>query len=539
MNKLKERILFWSVVVSGLLLAACTSVKSVYLKNVVNTCMLDDKSKLLSNISIYIGCILGILIFELIRQLYTEKYRILKIKTQKEIIINKISHMPVKEFQSEAGQNYITILNDEIRMLVENHYIGLLDLVYNLVLFIANIAVLVYLNLQMAIIALVFTFLPIIVSSLQGKKIQKRTNKYVAANEKLNEMVGNLINGHLILKTNFANNDYENKLMDYNNNTAKKNYFESKTKVCINMESAFLSYFGEICLIVVGAFYIMKGTITVGDLLAVMQISEMLAIPTFNISGIVTNLNSVRGLKAKIKKISSIVPEDMDKKIKCPKIETIEFKNVSFKYDEKYILKNVNYVFEHGKKYLILGENGSGKSTLFKLMTKLEENYEGEILINGIDLKRFDDSFYNQLGIVLQTPLLLNGTFEENITLFSEKYSEDQITEILQSLEMERFLQNHDLKETYQDTKNNVSGGELQKLSLARVLLRTYKCILMDESTSSIDSKSSFQIEKFLLEDEDLTFINIEHKLIPDLISKYDAVLQIKNNSLQSSSEQF
>ncbi len=134
---------------------------------------------------------------------------------------------------------------------------------------------------------------------------------------------------------------------------------------------------------------------------------------------------------------------------------------------------------------------------------------------------------------------MLNGTFEENITLFSEKYSEDQITKSLQSLEMERFLQNHDLKETYQDTKNNVSGGELQKLSLARVLLRTYKCILMDESTSSINSKSSFQIEKFLLEDEDLTFINIEHKLIPDLISKYDAVLQIKNNSMQSSSEQF
>lgn len=122
-------------------------------------------------------------------------------------------------------------------------------------------------------------------------------------------------------------------------------------------------------------------------------------------------------------------------------------------------MKCVNITFEAGKKYLIVGENGSGKSTLFQLLTRFQPDYTGDIYVNSLDLREVDRSFYDRVGIVLQDPFFLNDTLMNNITLYQD-YSEEQVRQVLLSLGMERFLEDHPLEQVYQDTKDNLSRAK-------------------------------------------------------------------------------
>ncbi|SHH90494.1 ATP-binding cassette domain-containing protein [Sporanaerobacter acetigenes] len=520
--------IFLLVILSSAALAVCTALKPIYLQNTIDACSALDSSAVLTYFIIYICSIIGILLFETIRQLSIGKYRVNKTASLKRHLINRIVKMQLRDFQVERGQNYLTILNQEIDMLVENYYMQSLDFAYSVLVLATSIAALIYINYILAFLILISTFLPILVSTLQGKKMQFRTNVYTNSLEKLNVMIGNLISGYPTLKVNRAEGRFGNVLETSNQETAQAKFKETKTRTFVNMLIGTLAYAGEILLIGVSIILITRGHLTIGALVASLQLSEMLAIPTNSIAYQLNDMNSVKGIKNKISDLLRNEELCDEQYIECPTIKSIEFKDVSFSYKDKCILKNVSICFEAGKKYLIIGENGSGKSTLFKLISKFETGYEGQILVNGIDLKEIGTSFFDQVGIILQNTFLMNDTLLNNITLYSD-YTLDDTEKVLKSMGMTEFLATHDLHSEYQDTKDNISGGEKQKIALARILLQKKNFILMDEATSAIDPESSLQIEEELLHNDDMTVINIEHKIIPQLVPLYDRILEVKD----------
>lgn len=523
--------IFLVAILSSAIVAICTAIKPIYIRNMIDACSIMDSSAILNYFIIYVLSIIGILIFEMIRQLSTGKYSVNKTVSLKRKFINRLLKMQLKDFQVEKGQNYLTILNQEIDMLVENYYMQRLDFVYSILVLITNIVALIYIDYILAILILISTLLPILASTLQGKRMQLRTNIYTKSLEKLNVMIGNLIHDYPTLKVNRAEDRFGNVLDKNNQETSNTKFKEIRTRTFVNMLIGTLSYVGEILLIGVSIFLITKGNLTIGALIASLQISEMLAIPTNSIAYQLNDMNSVKGIKNKILKVLQNEETSENQNIECPPIKSIEFKNVSFSYKDKCIFKNINFCFEAGKKYLIIGENGSGKSTLFKLISKFETEYEGEILINGINLKEIDSSFFDQVGIILQNSFFMNDTLYNNITLYSD-YSLEDIESILTSIGMTKFLETHDLQSEYQDTKDNISGGEKQKIAFARILLQKKNFILMDEATSAIDSESSFQIEERLLLTDGMSVINIEHKIIPQLVPLYDTILELKDSTI-------
>ncbi|MED9934039.1 MAG: ATP-binding cassette domain-containing protein [Catenibacillus sp.] len=126
---------------------------------------------------------------------------------------------------------------------------------------------------------------------------------------------------------------------------------------------------------------------------------------------------------------------------------------------------------------------------------------------------------------------MFNDTLLNNITLY-QNYEKDSIRAVLNSLGLQTFLKKHNLEDIYQDTKDNLSGGEKQKISLARILLEKKGFILLDEATSAIDIESSFVIEKTLLSNPEITLINIEHKILDNLLDMYDYIYEIRDMKL-------
>ena len=297
-----------------------------------------------------------------------------------------IIHMPPRKFQEEQGQNYVTTLNNEIEMLVDSYYVTRLELAYSILVLITCVIALLYINSSLALIIVISTVCPIIASAVQGKALEKRTNFYTMALEKLNVMIGNLIHGYPTIKVNHVEREYLATLERDNESAAKAEFAKSKTKIRVNMIIGLLSYAGEAVMVGFSIYEIARGRLSVGALVGALQLSEMLVIPTNIISYQLSEMKSVESIRQKISSLLS-APERSAAAAEAAPVERIELSDVSFRHEEKDILSPVDYRFEAGKKYLILGENGSGKSTLFKLLTGLESEYEGCISVNGTDIR--------------------------------------------------------------------------------------------------------------------------------------------------------
>lgn len=515
----------------SILLAVCTAVKPIWLQDTVDACT-NGGTGLLYSFCLYIAGCIGIVVFEMLRQFFMTKYQADKAAFLKKKYVDRIARMPMKKFREETEQNYLTILSQEIDMLVESYFVERLEFLYSILVLVTSIAALFYINGKLAVLILLFTFLPVLASSLQGKRMQRRTGLYVQSLEHLNMMIRNFISGYYTVKVNHAENRMRDAVEKSNRETAAAKLAEGKTRVGINLSISGLAYLGEIALVGAGIWMIAAGEMQLGALVAALQLSEMLAIPSNSIAYQLNDMNSVRDIRKKILHEKNGSGTEASAKKTCGKIRSIELRNVSFSYGEKEIFWDVNVTFEAGKKYLIRGENGSGKSTLFKLMSRIEDGYEGEILINGTELRELDDSYFDRIGILLQTPYLMNATLLDNLTFYEPDGKKQEAEAVMKELGMGRFLETHSLTEAYRDTQENISGGERQKLSLARVLLRKQDFILMDEATSAVDAKSSREIEEWMLRDKGMTVINIEHKLIPELMGCYDQILEVKDGRI-------
>lgn len=207
----------------------------------------------------------------------------------------------------------------------------------------------------------------------------------------------------------------------------------------------------------------------------------------------------------------------------------INFKNISFKYNDRNVLKNISFKIEPGETVLIMGQTGIGKSTVAKLLLRLFDPTEGEILINHIPMKQLSlASLYKTVSWVPQESYFLNDTIKNNLLFVHSEASPADIEEALSHAHLNNFIKTlpDGLNTIVGDRGLKLSGGEKQRLSLARLFLKKPKICIFDESTSSVDKKTDFiiqnNIEKFLPE---MTKIIITHR--PFLAHKLDQIITL------------
>ena len=213
---------------------------------------------------------------------------------------------------------------------------------------------------------------------------------------------------------------------------------------------------------------------------------------------------NIRKGAASVDRIEQLINEDVSiKEIENPIILTefkdcIELKNVSFRYQDKTILENINLKIEKGKSIALVGSSGAGKSTLVDLIPRFHDAVSGEILIDGINIKNYSlESLRSQLGIVTQEPILFNDTIANNISLGMENAPEDLISNAARVANAEQFILQK--PEGYQtsigERGNKLSGGEKQRITIARAVLKNPPILILDEATSSLDTESEKSVQ--------------------------------------------
>ena len=211
----------------------------------------------------------------------------------------------------------------------------------------------------------------------------------------------------------------------------------------------------------------------------------------------------------------------------------ITVENLSFGYEpEKQVLENINCTFELGKKYAIVGASGSGKSTLLNLLMASYLDYDGTILYDDTELKNISSSnLYEIESIIQQNVFVFNATIKENITMFRD-FPEEMISEAIRLSGLSALVKEKGVDYLCGENGSGLSGGEKQRISIARSLLKKSQVLLVDEATAALDAETAYQVLSAILGLKDVTSIVVTHALDEGLLKQYDSIVTLKNGSI-------
>ncbi len=368
-------------------------------------------------------------------------------------------------------------------------------------------------NIKLLFIVLIGYLFVMIITKLLLKKLYSIKEKVLVSGEILNK---HLIRGFMELVIFRTNKKYDSEIRLTEKGI--KNIVNGKTKIKL-IHEIFFTAFGIIvaALKIVMLIYVFYSkNLSLGEIVAIIallgKVYEPIAI--FNVEYIDYKLNK-QAVKRYVKLLDIKDVSNINSGIKINKIGNIELKNVEFSYPNKKVLKNINFTIKENETVAFVGETGSGKSTIIKIITGLIKPNKGKILIDNEDLKNIDlESYYKYLTYISQDSIIFDGTLRENI-VFDKKVKDEEIEKVLELVCLKEF---YDKLPDGLDTELGekgilVSGGERQRIALARIFFDNSKIVILDEATSAMDNLIEKQVMKNLYNLNNKTFVIIAHRL--------------------------
>ena len=383
------------------------------------------------------------------------------------------------------------------------------------------------LNILASFIILGTNIISILIPYFFEIDMQRIKEKSILGLRQLNTAFYDIIEGISTIKRYSVEKNINNKMESISSDEQKYAYRYSIKNAVLEISMGAISFISQFLIYYVVISSIISGKETIGAFIAILQLSDLLIYPINTISSYLITVFSIKKVKNDLfETLSDCEFEENEQE----RVEKIEFENVSFSYNKnKYIIDNFSNVFESGKKYLIRGQNGSGKSTILKLLFGELENYSGNIRINGKNIKDYPDISKN-LVYVEQNSFLFNENIVSNITLF-KNFEDNLIYDILNKVNLDKkLIENRN--ENLNELNLSISGGEKQKIIIARALLRNSNFLVFDEAMSNIDKNSISIIEKMILSDENLGFINISHNYSEENVKMYDYILEFTGEKI-------
>ena len=448
-------------------------------------------------------------------------------------IFNNLIKQDIESFYNNDVGDKISILTNDINTIETEYFRTFLNLVKSGFLFLFAFGTIFYVSYQMTIALMILSIISFVFGNIPMKNLKTFKEKFSNSQSEYTARTSEYFNGYETIKV-FGLEKFISKVF-YNNskNIYDKGLAYQKRYSLVTMISYFFGGFTFLGGFVCGGYLAYKGFITLGQMIVCVQLTNhivnplMFAIESYGkFKSVDKILNKIENTLISEENVETTEIKDFNNKI--------SLKDVGFKYDDKKVLENINFEFEKGKKYALVGLSGSGKSTLMKLISKRIKANDGKIYIDGIDLDEVSrNSIINLISTINQNVFLFKGSIYDNITLFSRDYSEEKVKDVILKAELGKYLDRLYDKELISENANNLSGGEKQRISIARSLIKDTKIILADEILSSLDNEIAFSIEKGLLELENITLISVTHRLIKENLKQYDKILVLKDGKIE------
>ncbi|WBW96682.1 ABC transporter ATP-binding protein [Oceanirhabdus sp. W0125-5] len=455
-------------------------------------------------------------------------------------VFSHILNKDMRSFNEENSAKYISVLTNDVNMIEQDCLLSIFNLVKYASGFIFAFISVIYISIPITIAIFIVTILALLIPKLFGKRLSEKKSKYSESLEELTGKTKDILSGFEVIR-NF--NIFSRAKEMYNKSNVNSETKKEKFAIFSGIVDSIAELLGTLMFvapIVFGGYFVIKGEITIGTLIALIQLMNNLSSPLVQSIKIVNKIKSMKNISQKINSITKETVKDESKYKLDVFNNNIEFKNVSFSYDDnKLALENINIKFEKGKKYALVGASGSGKSTVLKLLLRYYNNFHGNITIDGMSHEEIMlDDIYKQLSVIQQNVFIFDGTIKDNVALYQD-YSDEEIIKAMNLSGLSKLLENlpNGIYESVGENGCKLSGGEKQRIAIARALMKNSSIMLLDESTSALDNETAYSIEKSLLRLKDVTSIVVTHKLMEDILKDYDEIIAMKDGKVVESGD--
>ena len=453
----------------------------------------------------------------------------------KSTLFSRLLGKSMGDFEERNSASYSNgLLTDceSLEQLYFSNSLELLDAVAELV--ITSIAV-IWISPVLFLAMIFLTLLTLLFMNVGNEKFQSGMEKYTNARETYSVFLKENLSCFRLIRM-FQMKEKVRKAHD----DACQQMEEKKCRQQILMaqKSCVMSLTGlgsTVFIMMAAAYLALKGAVSVGFVLAAGQLIGKITYPVTVLPGIIMNYKSAKPIEERLS-IYDAGKIREGKKEKTDNIQKLVVENVTFAYPNgtRNSLDGVSAYFDAGKKYLLVGESGSGKTTLLQLLTDCFDSYAGNVLIDGTELRSFsEESICRKIGVMTQEVFLFQDTLRQNLALYGD-FSDAEIQDALKraGLDGEGNLFPDGLDTMIEENGRNFSGGERQRIALARVLLHGFSWLLFDEFTSNLDVHNALLVEEQLLRLEGITLLTVSHHLNDRIARMYDEILVLDSGKI-------
>ncbi len=451
---------------------------------------------------------------------------------------SKINKIPMKYFDTKTHGEVLSIVTNDIDVLTQCLNQSVTSIVSGIATIIGVLIMMVSINIPMTITAiLIIPFCMLILN-----KIIKKSQKFFVMQQNflghMNGHVEEIYGGHDIVKAFNGEEDATEKFKELNKALYQSAWKSQFLGTSMHPIMQFIGNLGYVVISILGGYMVILDKIKVGDIQSFTQYVRNFTQQINQLSQVMANIQSAVAASERVFDFLAIEEEQITPKhaLSIDNLKgNIEFSNVKFGYNEdKVIIKDFSAKVKDGQKIAIVGPTGAGKTTIVKLLMHFYELNSGKILIDGKDINDFDRHELRKLfGMVLQDTWLFSGTIEENIKYGNLSATHEEIREACKTASVDHFIRT--LPDGYNmqinEEADNISGGQKQLLTIARVILANPKILILDEATSSVDTRTEVLIQEAMdkLMEGRTSFI-IAHRL--STIKNADLILVLNDGDI-------
>ncbi len=468
-----------------------------------------------------------------IKTFFISKYVSRAMVQYKNFLFNKIVHKNLNVFNKEVTGKYISILTNDIVSIESNYVLGMLNIVTQFLLLVIALGVMVFLNWFLTCCVLTAAIIPFLGSVFLGNKLSAVELNISNNNTVFVSGINDIFKGFSVIKSFQAENQVISIISNKNKKLEEAKKKRRLTANMVNVVSFSSSFFVTVVVCGIGAYLSISQMETLGTVIAFAQLLDYVVGPIQELGTLLANRKATVKL---IEEHQEIVNDNVSVwkgTIRKRSFNTeLTFSDVSFGYGEEEVLKGINLRIKKGGSYAIVGNSGSGKTTLLNLLQGCHDGYKGTIHIDDVELRKIAvESFYDLMTIIHQNVFLFDDSIYQNVTMY-KSFSDEKIDDVIKKAGLDELVKKRGKLYSCGENGKNLSGGEKQKISIARALLNDTPILLVDEATAALDNISERNIMETIIQLKDLTRIVVTHSLKADFLEKFDCIIVIKDGKI-------
>ncbi|WP_391496375.1 ABC transporter ATP-binding protein [Gardnerella swidsinskii] len=452
----------------------------------------------------------------------------------KESVIKKLLQKSYSDFSLANSGTYLSVLTNDCERIQEKYLKKIFDFVQDVLMLVSSLALMIYYSPLLTVIALIISVLPMVCSILTASGIATREEQVSKSNESYTALTKDVLNGVSVIKSFKAEQEVINRYQNQSMELEHTKNLREKTMTTVSALGTISSLATQLGVMLIGAWMVNAhvGVITAGMVLAFTNLMNGVLQPIASLPQMLGEMKGAKKLISKMADYMSNVKEDSGEIID-DSIKSIVLRDVSYSYDaDRKVLKNVNLTLQAGKSYAIVGPSGAGKSSLINLLMGYYKYYEGSVQLNNHELSNVSkSSLYDKTTLMQQSVFMFDASILDNITLF-KPFQDVEVDRVIHLAGLDDLIAAKGKDYQCGENGSHLSGGEKQRIAIARSLLKKSEILLVDEATSALDNETSVNVTQSILDLQGILRLVVTHRLDANSLKQYDEILVMKSGEL-------